>query len=127
MAVCMDQRLSERIPLQMQVLVHFQGVPVVQCSAHDISAEGMFLLGDTLGFEINSDVEVELLVGDGSNPDIVNPKLSATVVHRAGSGIGVMFTASLTEILNTFKTLGDMQKLGRVQRNRSSEQFENFS
>ncbi|MFQ5643589.1 MAG: PilZ domain-containing protein [Thiogranum sp.] len=85
----MEHRCSVRKPIEFQLLLYRQGLPVQSAVSRDLGLGGMFINTGACSWRRNERLEIEIL-GSGGKPEM---KLPAVVVHHSMRGTGVEFDA----------------------------------
>ncbi len=88
----MEQRLTERRPAALEVLVYRNQVPVLAGVTRNVGTNGMFISAptqDPTGLPERSFVEVEFDLED--DDDVRKCRVPGWVTRRLGEGIGVTF------------------------------------
>lgn len=84
-----ERRWCVRKAFIMAVTLHHQGRQLNNCKTRDIGVEGVFIETDAAGVDVHAVVEVALptsVIGAGQCR-----RIPATVVHKRGNGLGLMF------------------------------------
>ncbi len=95
----MEHRCSVRKPMDFQLLLYRQGLPIQNAVSSNIGLGGMFISTGACAWRKNEYLEVEIL---GSN-DKPGMKLPAVVVHHSMRGTGVVFDAVTGEQRRTLR------------------------
>lgn len=103
----MEHRLSERRPINLDVLIFHQGLPVGRGRTRNIGLEGMFIETEIRDFSEGTTLDIELNVDGDEGEQRV--RLPGLVVHRNREGMGLMFLTLAPEIHDTLQTLGSLQ------------------
>ena len=85
----MEHRCSIRKPIEFQLLLYRQGLPVQNAVSRNLGLGGMFIDTGACAWRKNEYLEVEILGANGK-PGI---RLPAVVVHCSMQGTGVVFDA----------------------------------
>lgn len=89
----MEHRCSVRKPIEFQLLLYRQGLPVQNAVSRNLGLGGMFIDTGACAWRKNEYLEVEILGCNGA-PGI---RLPAVVVHFLLGGTGVVFDAISAE------------------------------
>lgn len=103
----MEHRLSERRPINLDVLIFYQGLPVGSGRTRNIGHEGMFIETEIRDFPEGTTLDIELDMDSGEGEQRV--RLLALIIHRNGEGMGLMFLTLIPEIHDILQTLGSLQ------------------
>jgi len=85
----MEHRCSVRKPIEFQLLLYKQGLPVQNAVSQNLGLGGMFIDTGACSWRKNEYLEIEIL-GCSGKPGI---RLPAVVVHYSMRGTGVVFDA----------------------------------
>ncbi|WP_455210798.1 PilZ domain-containing protein [Kaarinaea lacus] len=85
-----EHRFKHRKPLQLDVVIYKNHVPIAVGKTRDISSDGMGIDSKITNIKKYSLLEVELGVNDSSST--VYHRLSGLVVHHQTDGFGILFT-----------------------------------
>ncbi|GMQ86940.1 MAG: hypothetical protein BMS9Abin08_0138 [Gammaproteobacteria bacterium] len=83
----MEHRCSVRKPVEFQLFLYKQGLPVQNAVSRNLGLGGMFIDTGACSWRKNEYLEVEILKPNGK-PGM---KLPAVVVHHSMRGTGVVF------------------------------------
>jgi hypothetical protein len=97
----MEQRWSLRKPVMFEVRVTHKCHPVVQGRSRNISLEGLFIETGIVILPVGSFVEVEFALMTGKVWEQV--RMLASVVHRTGSGCGIVFHDFNTKVFRSIE------------------------
>jgi hypothetical protein len=86
----MEQRLSLRIPLMINVAIYYKGLGLLRGRSLDVSRHGMFVATGPMLLPIHSKVEVVFTLERGKGGPL--ERTTATVVRLNRDGIGLMFS-----------------------------------
>jgi len=89
----MEHRCSVRKPIEFQLLLYRQGLPVQNAVSRNLGLGGMFIDTGTCTWRKNEYLEIEIL-GCNGTPGV---RLPAVVVHFSLRGTGVVFDAISAE------------------------------
>lgn len=89
----MEHRCSVRKPIEFQLLLYKQGLPVQNAVSRNLGLGGMFINTGACAWRKNEFLEIEIL-GSSGKPGI---RLPAVVVHYSRRGTGVVFDAISSE------------------------------
>lgn len=95
----MEHRCSMRKPIEFQLLLYRQGLPVQNAVSSNIGLGGMFIDTGACLWRKNEYLEVEIL-GRNGKPGV---KLPAVVVQHSRQGTGVAFDAISGEQRRTLR------------------------
>ena len=95
----MEHRCSMRKPIEFQLLLYRQGLPVQNAASSNIGLGGMFIDTGACLWRKNEYLEVEIL-GCNGKPGV---KLPAVVVQHSRQGTGVAFDAISSEQRRTLR------------------------
>jgi len=95
----MEHRCSVRKPIEFQLLLYRQGLPVQNAVSRNLGLGGMFIDTGACAWRKNEYLEVEIL-GYNGKPGI---RLPAVVVHYSMRGTGVVFDAISGEQRRTLR------------------------
>ena len=95
----MEHRCSMRKPIEFQLLLYRQGLPVQKTVSSNIGLGGMFIYTGACLWRKNEHLEVEIL-GCNGKPGV---KLPAVVVQHSRQGTGVAFDAISSEQRRTLR------------------------
>ncbi len=95
----MEHRCSVRKPIEFQLLLYRQGLPVQNAVSRNLGLGGMFIDTGARSWRKNEYLEVEIL-GCNGKPGI---RLPAVVVHYSMRGTGVVFDAISSEQRHTLR------------------------
>lgn len=85
----MEHRYSVRKPVEYQLILYRQGVPVQRGVGRNLGLGGVFVSGGDTKWRRNEHVEAEFV--DATGKPLL--RLSAMVVHSDAQGVGLMFDA----------------------------------
>lgn len=88
----MEHRCSVRKPVEFQLLIYKNGLPVQSSVSRNLGLGGIYIRAGTSEWRKNEFLEVEFL-GCGK-PGL---RLPAVVVHQSAQGIGLMFDGMSSE------------------------------
>ena len=95
----MEHRCSSRKPIEFQLLLYRQGLPVQNAVSRNLGLGGMFIDTGACAWRRNEYLEVEILECNGK-PGV---RLPAVVVHYSMRGTGVVFDAISGEQRRTLR------------------------
>ena len=95
----MEHRCSIRKPIEFQLLLYRQGLPVQNAVSRNLGLGGMFISTGACTWQKNEYLEVEILSSSGK-PGM---RLPAVVVHHSTRGTGVVFDAVSGEQRRTLR------------------------
>jgi hypothetical protein len=99
----MEQRWSLRKPVMFEVRVTHKCHPLVQGRSKNISLEGLFIETGIVILPVGSFVEVEFALMTGKVWEQI--RMPASVVHRTGSGCGIVFHDFNTKVFRSIEYL----------------------
>lgn len=85
----MDQRWSERIPVNLEVLLDYPSLGLIRAKARDINLNGMFIDTGQIALAADEALAVTFVIDGGIDKKPYN--LKAKVIHTANRGVGVRF------------------------------------
>jgi len=96
----MEHRCSVRKPIEFQLLLYRQGLPVQNAVSRNLGLGGMLIDTGARAWRKNEYLEVEILGCNGKS----GTRLPAVVVHYSTRGIGVVFDAISGKQRRTLRT-----------------------
>ncbi len=104
----MEHRWQARKPVEFEVFLYHQGVPVARCDARNLSSNGIFIQPPISDLEINGSVELEFSVKEAEQNRWY--RVNARVIHQSEKGTGLMFQAASSDT-----TIGVKKLLNAVE------------
>ena len=89
----MEYRCSVRKPIEFQLLLYKQGLPVETGVSRNLGLGGLFMESGSYQWRKNEYLQVEVLAYNGRG----SLKLPAVVVHCSEVGVGLMFDGISSE------------------------------
>lgn len=86
----MERRLSERKPIEHEVVLYYPGVGMLCCKTVDMSMDGAFIKISHVS--VSAESEIELAFNSSCESQIRSVRLCGRVVRTRLGGIGVNFT-----------------------------------
>lgn len=95
----MEKRWCQRIPVTLEVMVHYHGRRLAKCAVENISLCGINLRSGPLSFQRDTPLQIQMLDADhlGEGQDMIN----AIVVRNSPDGVGLMFSPTEPEMLRS--------------------------
>ena len=84
----MENRYSRRVPLQMDVLLFHNNIPVIHCKTNNIGTDGMFINTGSLNYPTDTILKIEFSAESKQGSEYFS--LPVMVVHQSKSGLGLM-------------------------------------
>ncbi|MCG6968467.1 MAG: PilZ domain-containing protein [Gammaproteobacteria bacterium] len=89
-ASTIEHRFQQRMPLNMDVVIFRNHIPIAVGKIRDISNGGMGIDSEIVNLKKFSLIEIEVGVNQSSNP--AYHRLSGVVVHHHNNGFGILFS-----------------------------------
>jgi len=84
----MENRYSKRVPLQMDVLLFHDNIPVIHCKTNNIGTDGMFINTGSLNYPTDTILKIEFSSESKQGAEYFS--LPAMVIHQSKYGLGLM-------------------------------------
>lgn len=89
----MERRQFARLPIALDVLLVFNGNPVLRGSTVNIGPGGMFVSTKSLSYSCNTQVEIEFSTGFSAGSEHTY-RIPVTIAHSSTDGLGLSFVES---------------------------------
>ena len=89
----MERRQFARLPIALDVLLVFNGNPVLRGRTVNIGPGGMFVSAKSLNYSCNTQVEIEFSTGFSAGGERTY-RIPVTVAHSSTEGLGLCFVES---------------------------------